>query len=158
MRRTVFVSILACLGAAAARAETHEGNAYGLTGTGHEVARALTPVEVEGVVVGAPCYIQDGDAALGPKHRDCIKNGQPPAILMDDGTLLLVVPADHKKTKQSANALCAPYLGRRVAARGLIKARGMLRMLAVTSLSPTKPSPAAGIGSNGVSPVQGNGR
>lgn len=55
------------------------------------------PITVTGEIIDLSCYLQVGKH--GDKHRDCgqkcVRNGQPVGILLDDGTVYMLMDEEH---------------------------------------------------------------
>lgn len=80
---------------------------------------------VMGEVVDISCYLAHGDKATGADHQGCAeacaKAGGPLGILTKGGKLYLsVMPDDHKA---GPNALLMDYIGQKVSATGMIRAK-----------------------------------
>ncbi|MCS6852816.1 MAG: hypothetical protein NZ700_16785 [Gemmataceae bacterium] len=64
------------------------------------------PITVTGEIVDLACYLQVGKH--GDKHRDCgqkcVRNGQPVGLLLDDGTVYLLMDEEHDPRRDGLTA------------------------------------------------------
>src|SRR5262245_14009418 len=64
------------------------------------------PITVVGEIVDLSCYLQVGKH--GDKHRDCgqkcVKNGQPVGLLLEDGTVYLLIDEEHDPRRDGLTA------------------------------------------------------
>jgi len=65
------------------------------------------PVTVKAEVIDLSCYLQVGKH--GDKHRDCgqkcARNGQPIGLLLEDGTVYMVMDEEHDPRRDGLTAL-----------------------------------------------------
>jgi hypothetical protein len=65
------------------------------------------PVSLVGEIIDLSCYLQVGKH--GDKHRDCgqkcARNGQPVGLLLEDGTVYMLIDEEHDPRRDGLTAL-----------------------------------------------------
>lgn len=97
-------------------------------------------VTVKGEVVDVSCYLIQGKAATGEKHKDCAeacaKAGGPLGILTSNGKLYVsVMPDSHNA---GPNALLMDHIAKNVEVKGVVRTRGGVQGIMITSVNAAK--------------------
>jgi hypothetical protein len=100
-------------------------------------ATAAATTTVHGEVVDVSCYLAHGDKGMSESHQGCAeacaKAGGPLGILTKDKKLYIsVLPDDHSA---GPNAKLMAHVGQQVEATGIIRAKGGVNGIMVSSVS-----------------------
>jgi len=97
---------------------------------------AAKPTTLTGEVVDLSCYM--GHGAMGADHakcaQGCITKGQPVGFLTTDGTLYLVIGANH----EPANPKVADFAGKKSTITGTVKEAKGLKSIELATIAEAK--------------------
>jgi hypothetical protein len=97
---------------------------------------AAKPTTLTGEVIDLSCYMDHG--ASGMDHakcaQGCIKKGMPVGFLTADGTMYVILGANH----EPANAQVADYAGKKSMVTGTVKEEKGLKTIMLASIADAK--------------------
>lgn len=98
---------------------------------------AAEKASVTGEVIDANCYAKN--KSHGPEHAECAarcaKNGQPMALLTDDGKVVMVAGA---KEGDNGNALLGDQVAKKVTVEGTWTEKEGKKILVIDKVTPSK--------------------
>lgn len=104
--------------------------------------KAPKPTTLKGEVIDLVCYSVDGKKATGDAHKDCaakcINEGNPVGLLTKDGTVWILVAAEHGDTKGQL----APFAAQKVVVTGTKGTKGGVKVFHFSKVEAMAATPA----------------
>lgn len=102
---------------------------------GHHGDAKAQAVTLTGEVLDMTCFIIHPESGMGPDHakcaKSCISKGLAPGFLSADGTVYLILGANH----ESPNAMVADFAGKKSTITGIVHEQKGVKGIEIKSIA-----------------------